>query len=285
MKNVLEDLWLGITSIGPRILIAIIIFMAFYSVGWLLRRLFKRRLISKFDNGIVATFSGEVLFWVALIIGSLVAARALGFTGIAGSILAGAGISAIIFGFAFKDILENFLAGFILAVQKPFKVGDIIEIDSYKGPVKALELRSTIMRLADGRDIWIPNALIVKGILTNFTRDGLLRHEFLVGIDMDNDIEKGRNLILDYLDTISDVLKTPAPNVLVDEITGSGVNIRILFWIFQNTSVKSDPEARGESIKSHLMRGTKDLLLANGFGLLTSVIIEQKNKDANQSHP
>ena len=307
MKNVLEDLWLGITSIGPRILIAIIIFMAFYSVGWLLRRLFKRRLISKFDNGIVATFSGEVLFWVALIIGSLVAARALGFTGITGSILAGAGISAIIFGFAFKDILENFLAGFILAVQKPFKVGDIIEIDSYKGPVKALELRSTIMRLADGRELvtplwwyprllaalpsernrgeWIPNALIVKGILTNFTRDGLLRHEFLVGIDMDNDIEKGRNLILDYLDTIGDVLKTPAPNVLVDEITGSGVNIRILFWIFQNTSVKSDPEARGESIKSHLMRGTKDLLLANGFGLLTSVIIEQKNKDANQSHP
>ena len=134
------------------------------------------------------------------------------------------------------------------------------------------------MRLADGRDIWIPNSLIVKGVLTNYTRDGLLRHEFLLGLDMDNDVEKARNIILDYIDTVSDVLKNPAPNVLLDEITGGGVNIKILFWIFQKTSVKADPEARGESIKSHVMRGVKDSLLANDFGLLSSVIVEQKNK-------
>lgn len=276
MKDALNELWQGVSHIGPRLIIAILIFMTFYLIGWLLRRLFKKQLITKFDNGIAATFLGEVFFYLALIIGSLVAARALGFTGIVSSILAGAGISAIIFGFAFKDILENFLAGFILAVQKPFKVGDIIQIDSYKGPVKALELRSTIMRLADGRDIWIPNALIVKGILTNYTRDGLLRHEFTVGLDMGDEIEKARNLILDYLDSMNDVLKTPSPNVLVDEITSTGINIRVLFWIFQNTSVRADPEARGESIKSHVMRGTKDLLLSNGYGLISSLIIEQK---------
>ncbi|NEN24745.1 mechanosensitive ion channel [Cryomorpha ignava] len=285
MKNALNELWQAFASNAPRLLIAAVIFLIFYIIGSLLRRFFKRGVIKNLNNSIVATFSGEVLFWLSLIIGSLVAARALGFTNIAGSILAGAGISAIIFGFAFKDILENFLAGFIIAVQKPFKVGDIIEVSSYKGPVRALELRSTLMRLADGRDIWIPNSFIVKGILTNYTRDGLLRHEFIIGIDMDNDVDKARNIILDYIDTVSDVLKNPAPNVLVDEITGSGVNIKILFWIFQKTSVKSDPEARGESIKSHVMRGTKDMLLANGFGLLTSVIIEQKNKDANELHP
>lgn len=285
MKHVLNDLWHAVASIAPRLIIAAVIFLIFYIIGSLIRKLFKKRISKNLDNSILATFSGEVLFWLALIIGSLVSARALGFTNIAGSILAGAGISALIFGFAFKDILENFLAGFILAIQKPFKVGDIIEVNSYKGPVKALELRSTLMRLADGRDIWIPNSLIVKGILTNYTRDGLLRHEFVVGIDMDNDVEQARNIILDYIDSIDDVLKKPAPNVLVDEITGSGVNIKILFWLFQKTSVKSDPEARGESIKSHIMRGTKDVLLANGFGLLTSVIIDQKNKDANQLHP
>ncbi len=286
MKKTLIDLWHSVVAVAPKLLIAAVVFLIFYVIGSLLRRMFKRRVLKTLNSSIVATFTGEVLFWLSLIIGSMVAARALGFTNIAGSILAGAGISAIIFGFAFKDILENFLAGFILAIQKPFKVGDIIAIDSFKGPVRALELRSTLMRLADGRDIWIPNALIVKGILTNYTRDGLLRQEFMVGIDMDNDVEKARNVILDYIDTLSTILKKPEPNVLMDEITGSGVNIRVLFWINQVASLtKIDPEARGESIKSAAMRGTKDVLLANGFGLLTSVIVEQKNKDANQSHP
>ena len=278
MKTTLIELWQAFLSVAPRLLIAVAVLFIFYIIGILLKQVFKRRLLKSMNSSIVATFTGEVLFWLSLIIGSMVAARALGFTNIAGSILAGAGLSAIIFGFAFKDILENFLAGFILAVQKPFRVGDIIEVEGYKGPVKALELRSTLMRLADGRDIWIPNSLIVKGVLTNYTRDGLLRHEFLLGLDMDNDVEKARNVILDYIDTVSDVLKNPAPNVLLDEITGSGVNIKILFWIFQKTSVKADPEARGESIKSHVMRGVKDSLLANDFGLLSSVIIEQKNK-------
>ena len=136
MKKTLIELWQAIVDVAPRLLIALVILTVFYLIGFLLRRLFKRRLLKSLDSSIVATFTGEALFWLALIIGSMVAARALGFTNIAGSILAGAGLSAIIFGFAFKDILENFLAGFILAVQKPFRVGDIIEVDGYKGRLR-----------------------------------------------------------------------------------------------------------------------------------------------------
>lgn len=279
IKQTLIEFWNSFLTMLPKLLLALLALVIFYLIGFLLRRLFKKTARHRRNSSIVATFSGQVLFWISILLGSLIGAHILGFSNIAGSLLAGAGISAIIFGFAFKDILENFLSGFILAVQKPFKVGDIIEVDAYKGPVQALDLRSTRMRLADGRDIWIPNALIVKGVLTNYTRDGLLRHEFLLGIDMENDVEKARNLILDYIAGIDDVLKEPAPNVLVDEITGNGVNIRILFWIFQASStVKSDPEARGESIKSHVMRGVKELLLAENFGLVSSVVIEQKKQ-------
>ena len=150
-------------------------------------------------------------------------------------------------------------------------------MQSFKGPVRALELRSTQMRLADGRDIWIPNGLIVKGVLTNYTRDGLLRHEFVVTLNMSSDIEKARNLILDFIDTLPNVLKKPNSNVLVDEITSVGVKIRVLFWINQGSHAsKADPEARGESIKSSVIRGTKDVLMKNDFGLESKVIIEQK---------
>ena len=277
MKHTFNEFWHSVLTLLPKLFIAAVIFLIFYIVAYFLRWLFRKRLITKLKSSIVATFTGEVLFWIALIIGGLAALGALGFKNIAGSLLAGAGISAVIFGFAFKDILENFLAGFIIAVQKPFKVGDIIEVQSFKGPVRALELRSTQMRLADGRDIWIPNALIVKGVLTNYTRDGLLRHEFVVILNMSSDIEKARNMILDFIDSLPNVLKKPAPNVLVDEITATGVKVRILFWINQGSPrVKADPEARGESIKSHVIRGTKDVLMKNDFGLVHSVVIEQK---------
>lgn len=277
MKHTFNEFWHSVLTTIPKLFIAAIIFLIFYIIGHFLRRLFRRRLINKLKSSIVATFTGEVLFWIAIMIGLFAAASALGFKNIARSLLAGAGISAVIFGFAFKDILENFLAGFIIAVQKPFKVGDIIEVQSYKGPVRALELRSTQMRLADGRDIWIPNALIVKGVLTNYTRDGLLRHEFVVTLNMASDIEKARNLILDFIDTMPNVLKKPTANVLVDEITNVGVKIRILFWINQGSPTsKADPEARGESIKSSIIRGTKDVLMKNDFGLVPAVIIEQK---------
>lgn len=271
--NQLRESFIGLF---PRFLLALAAFAVFYFIGRLLRRLLRRRLARRVSNSIVATFGGAVLFWIFIGLGLLTAARVMGFTNVMGSILAGAGISAIIFGFAFKDILENFLSGFILAVQKPFKVGDIIEVQNFKGPVRALDLRSTQMRLADGRDIWIPNSMIIKGILTNYTRDGLLRHEFTLSMDMTNDVERARNLILDYIDGVEKVLNAPAPNVLVDAITGNGVDLRILFWINQKAfTIKSDPEARGESIKSHVMRGVKDLLLAEGFGLVNHVIIEK----------
>ncbi|WP_373497039.1 mechanosensitive ion channel domain-containing protein, partial [Aquiflexum sp.] len=135
------DIWDSIYDSAPAILAALIVFAIFYLIGFFLRRLFKRRVMLRVTSSIVASFAGEGLFWLFSILGFLAASRILGFTGLAGSILAGAGISAIIFGFAFKDILENFLAGILLAFQKPFKVGDIIQIDKFKGPVRALELR------------------------------------------------------------------------------------------------------------------------------------------------
>lgn len=279
IKHTFFSFWSAIIELFPKLLLALIGFLIFYFIGVLVRRYFKRKLLKRVSNSIVATFTGAALFWVFVILGVLTAARLLGFTNVMGSILAGAGISAIIFGFAFKDILENFLSGFILAIQKPFKVGDIIEVSGFKGPVRALDLRSTQMRLSDGRDIWIPNSMIVQGVLTNYTRDGLLRHEFLLSIDMENSVDQARNIILDYIDIVDEILKTPEPNVLVDKITGNGVSLRVQFWIFQKTStIKSDPLARGESIKSHVMRGVKDLLLSENFGLVDTVYIEQRGK-------
>lgn len=269
----------------PKFLMALLVFSVFFGFGYGSRLLIRRRIKTRDNASIVATFFSELIFWSAVLLGSFSALQTLGFSGLANSLVAGAGVSAIIFGFAFKDILENFLAGILLTIQKPFKTGDIIQVDGYKGPVKALELRSTHIRLADGRDIWIPNAKMVKSVLTNFTRNGLLRHDFAVSLAHDDDTEHARNAILDFLILQESILKTPAPNVIIEELENTGVKLRVMFWIDQlSRQNKPDPIARGESIRSQMIRGVKESLKANGFQRPTT-LLEHKNFEAGSSSP
>lgn len=260
----------------PNILSGIMVLIVFTIMGLLLRKLIRTRLTAKWKDTIVANFAGDVTKWIFIILGVIIALHFVGFGGIGSSILAGAGISAIIVGFAFKDIAENFLSGILLAVNRPFKKGDIIEMDKYKGPVRNLDLRVTHIRTADGRDIFIPNSMIVKNVLINYTKDGLIRQEFKVGLDTFDDLARAREVILAYFSKQKDVLPKPLPNMLIEEIGESSVVIKITFWvdILKTNSPKNDPNM-GELIKSRVMREIKDVLLENGFNL-PALIVEHK---------
>jgi small-conductance mechanosensitive channel len=104
----------------------------------------------------------------------MVVFRFVGLTGVVSGLLAGAGISAFIIGFALKDIGENFLAGILLAFKRPFRVGDLVDIGGIRGTVLILNLRDTQIKTPDGKDVFIPNANIIKNPLVNFTIDGFI---------------------------------------------------------------------------------------------------------------
>ena len=99
--------------------------------------------------------------------------------------LAGAGISAFIIGFALKDIGENFLAGIILAFKRPFRVGDIVDINGLKGKVLTLNLRDTQIKTGDGKDVFIPNAVIIKNPLSILPSMGFCAMILLLDWTMD----------------------------------------------------------------------------------------------------
>jgi|TARA_B110000090_G_C13046901_1_gene317957 small conductance mechanosensitive channel len=98
-------------------------------------------------------------------------------------LLAGVGVTSIILGFAFKDIGENLRVGIMLAFNRPFNIGNVVEIDGFVGTVKALELRSTHLRIFNGKDIYIPNSSLIKNPRINYTQDGLSIHDYTVGLD------------------------------------------------------------------------------------------------------
>ena len=95
------------------------------------------------------------------------------------------GLSAFLVGFAFKDIAENSLAGVMLAFNRPFNVNDSIQVKDHMGRVMELNLRTTRIKTYDGKDIYVPNSVLLKESVTNFTRDGFIRQDFLIGIDYD----------------------------------------------------------------------------------------------------
>ena len=135
----------------------------------------------------------------------------------------------------FKDDAKEVAKGYDCGIQiKNFnniEIGDIIEVEGYKGTVKDLDLRVTHLRNVEGKDIYIPNSSIIKNTLVNYTKDGNLRVSFMIGIAPECNISQTRRLITDYLKQNKQILKTPVPNIIVQELGEFTTDLQVLFWV------------------------------------------------------
>lgn len=276
--QIFEDYWLTAQEKLPLLATALLFFLFFFIVGYLLRRLFRRRIAKRVEDPTIPNLTGQLLRWMMNIIGLLGALHIMGLGGMVGSVLAGAGIGAVIIGFAFKDIAENFLAGVLLAYNRPFKVGDIIQVAEFMGTVNKVTVRATHVRVNDGRDIYIPNGQILKSVLTNFTKDGLLRLSFDVGLDTGADLKRAHEIISRTLGQDEDILQDPPVAVVNMELAVNTVNLRVLFWMDMFLAKKEKPDTLGEGVKSRALMLVRDALLAEGFTLPAN-IVEHKMYD------
>jgi small-conductance mechanosensitive channel len=199
----------------------------------------------------------------------------LGVGDLFGGLLAGAGVGAIIFGFAFKDIGENFLAGILMAFNQPFDTGDIIEVDGHKGVVRDLDMRTVHIRNAEGKDIYLPNSLILKSTLINYTKDGSIRLSFDIGIAPEENIEQIRTIVLSYIDSSDLILKNPKPNVLVNGLGEFTVDLTVLFWVDILVDPAAADETLGHTIRSLVIKDVKELL-ENANVSMPSQVLEHK---------
>ena len=174
--------------------------------------------------------------------------------------LGGTGLISIIVGFAFRDIAENFLASIILSVRNPFSTGDLIEVDGFTGIVQNLNIRTTVLLTLDGSYVQIPNAIVFKSTIKNFSGTTSRRADFAVGISYNSATTKAQMLIANVLKEHPAVLDVPEPLVLVEELGAATVNLRIFYW-FASATYSPD------KINSALLRLTKDALLKGGIEL------------------
>lgn len=137
------------------------------------------------------------------------------------------GAAGLAVGLALQGSLSNFAGGALIMLFKPYKVGDLIEAQGAKGTVQDIQIFTTIILSAENKTIIIPNGMLSNGNITNYTKQGFLRVDLVIGVSYDSDLEKTKKILLSVMEKHELVLQEPAPIVLILELADSSVNIGI----------------------------------------------------------
>lgn len=251
----------GFFALLPNIVLAIIVFLIFFFVARGIKstvRNLTRRHRQARNLGLVL---GRLAQGTTILIGLFIALSIIIPSLKAGDLVQLLGISGVAIGFAFRDILQNFLAGILILLTEPFQIDDQIIFKDFEGTVEHIETRATTIRTYDGRRIVIPNAeLFTNSVLVNTAFDNR-RLEYDVGIGYGDSIEAAKQLILEALHETEGVLQTPAPDAIVVELAESTVNIRARWWI--------QPPRRADvlALQDKVLTNIKNKLTANGIDL------------------
>jgi small conductance mechanosensitive channel len=262
LKNILLGDIGNLERVAISILIGLVILVVFYFISKWIKRLAVSRISKQTGDQLLADFVGNGFRILIFVFGIMLVFRFLGLSAAVSGILASAGITAFIIGFALKDIGENFLAGLLLAFKRPFRIGDLIDVQGVRGRVVSLNLRDTQIKTADGKDIYLPNASIIKNPLVNFTIDGFLSYNFVVGLDYGSDYQKALTLIESTLKSVKGVLQDRKPTVNISDLAPSTLNVTVVFWV--NTY---DPVISDMKIKSNAILAVLTALEKEGFNL------------------
>lgn len=211
------------------ILIALLIFVVGRMViGWVHRLL--GAVLSRFNvQVILAEFIQQVARVLLYVLLAIAILSQLGFDTTSLVAILAAGSLAV--GLALKDSLQNFAAGVMLIVLKPFKVGDFVEVASTTGFVEKVMLFSTLLRATDNREIIIPNGRIYQGTLTNYTARETRRIDMVFGIHYDSDLRKAKQILQDLIAADERILQEPESLVAVSELAESSVNFTVRVWV------------------------------------------------------
>jgi len=210
------------------------------------------------NNAFGANVLRQAVRAVIILTGLLLTLELLGATALVGAVLGTAGVAGLAVGFAFRDIVENYLAGVILSLRQPFAPNDHIQLAGHEGKVVRLTSRDTILMTLDGNHVRIPNATVFKSIMVNLTRNPRRRFLIQLGIGPNEEIgaaiRTGKEAIL----ALPGILEHPPVTGRVHELGASSVELRFTGWVNQQ-------EADYGKVRSQAVRALRDSLATAGI--------------------
>lgn len=227
----LEDWIMGLIEMLPNLALAALIVF----IGFLIARVARKvigsgmRKITRHDS--LQTLVTTTAYITIILVACFMALGVLNLDKTVTSLLAGAGIIGLALGFAFQDIMANFMSGVMLAIRRPFFEGDLIESQDKKGIVYKLNLRATILRSLQGQFHIIPNKEVFENTITNYSTLGKRRIDLECGISYGDDLEKVKRLTLEAVKKVNTVLQEEDISLYFTEFGDSSINFVVRFWV------------------------------------------------------
>lgn len=230
LQDQLVDMAEGLVRAIPNMVIALLVLL----VTWIAAR-FAVRIADRLIGGteiraslkqLIDTTVRLAIWMVGLMIALIVVMPGM----TPASLLAGLGIGAVAIGFAFQDIFENFLAGVLIMVREKMRIGDVIECQGISGKVEHITLRETHVRRLSGELTVVPNAILFKNPVEILTDEEQRRHEVVVGVSYDTQLDHAADVIRRAVEGIDDVLASKGVDIFAQEFNSSSVDFLVRWW-------------------------------------------------------
>lgn len=236
------DSWVdGFIRLVPNIVVGIILFLIFYGVARWVAGVIRRRLTNS-DRANLGEVAGGFVKYAIYIVGLLLALTVIIPSLRPGDLIAGLGVSSVAIGFAFKDILQNWLAGLLILLRQPFEIGDQIVVNDFEGTVERIETRATIIKQYDNKRVVIPNSDIYTNSVRVNTASPLIRSQYDIGVGYGDSIDEATEVLRKAVAGTEGVDGDKGVDVLPWDLAASWVTVRVRWW--------SDSQ-RGSVVKTH----------------------------------
>ena len=256
-----------ITMLPNLVLGALILLISFF-LGKYAARLVRSLSHRAGQNANVGLLLGRLAVYVVSIFGFLVALSTVFPSFKARDLIQVLGIGGVAVGFAFKDIFQNFLAGLIILISRPFRIGDVIAVKGYEGTVEDIQTRATMIRTYDNQRIVIPNSTVFAEEVKVVTAFGSRRTEIEFSIDYGADVTEVKAGILEVLRSTKDVDESPAPDVLTMNFADAGLVLRLRYWV-------TPDKANILAVRDEVLTQIKQMLDAKGVNFPKQAVVVQ----------
>lgn len=216
----------------PKFVFAVFIVLLFYYLAKKIK-IFSIKFYSKIfkTKKELANLIGYIMYFLILFFGIFLSLELLGLESVLVKMIASAGVVGIVVGFAFKEIASNFLAGFFISIQKPFKIGDWVEINGEYGKIIEMGSMTTSIKTPDGQNVYVPNHIIYQNIFTNFSTYSRRRVLLETGVSYGDDLEHVKFVTLDEVKKIKLLIDSEDIDFYYTSIGSSTFNFEVRFWI------------------------------------------------------
>lgn len=215
----------------PNLVAAIVVVALFYLAAKLVGGLAGRVLDKASSRRSLQNLGVGIAKLAVLVVGLVVALNILKLEKAVLSVLAGVGVIGLAIGFAFQDIAANFMAGVLLLIRRPLKVGDIVESNGFFGEVDLINLRNTAIKTPDGQMVLIPNKEVFQSPLTNYSVTGERRVTLGVGVSYGEDLERVREVALDAVSRVEERDTDREVELYFTEFGDSSINLELRIWL------------------------------------------------------